>query len=100
MQYRPSPSPNIAVRSFGDEIVAADFPRGVYFSMLGSAAQIWEGIAAGVPLDRVIEEVSALSDSDPGDFAEAARGFVDALLAEKLIVGGEPEATAAWRPAV
>src|SRR6516162_6658945 len=99
MWYRSSASPNITSRSFGDEIVAADFRSGVYFSMLGSAAQIWEGLIAGMPVDRVVSEVSALSDADPKAFAEAAKAFVDSLVAERLIEPGEQMVAAAWKPA-
>jgi hypothetical protein len=42
MHYRIHPSPNIGARSFGDEVVVANFVTGVYYSLLGSAAQVWE----------------------------------------------------------
>ena len=87
MQYRISPSSNVSARSFGDEVIAANFVRGVYYSLLGPAAQIWEGLLAGVPLDRVVAEVSALSNAEPAAFAAASNSLVEALLAE--VVGCE-----------
>lgn len=100
MRYCLSPSPNVGARSFGDEIVAANFLSGIYYSLLGSSVQIWEGLMAGLPLDRVVAAVAPLSDAEPEAFARAARAFVDALLAEKLIVPVEGGATAtpAWEP--
>jgi hypothetical protein len=97
MQYRISPSSNVSARSFGDEVIAANFVRGVYYSLLGPAAQIWEGLVAGVPLDRVVAEVSALSDAEPGVFAAAANSLVEALLAEGLLVEGPPDEEKAWQ---
>jgi hypothetical protein len=97
MQYRISPSSNVSARSFGDEVIAANFVRGVYYSLLGPAAQIWEGLLAGVPLDRVVAEVSALSDSEPAAFAAAANSLVEALLAEGLLVQGPPAQEKAWQ---
>jgi hypothetical protein len=97
MQYRISPSLNVSARSFGDEVIAANFVRGVYYSLLGPAAQIWEGLVAGVPLDRVIAEVSALSDAEPGAFAAASFSLVEALLAEGLLVTGAPAEEKAWQ---
>lgn len=91
MQYRLSPSPNVSARSFGDEVIAANFVKGVYYSLLGPAAQIWEGLMAGVPLERVLASVSALSSVDPGAFAAASQRLVDDLLAEGLIVASEVE---------
>jgi hypothetical protein len=98
MQFRLSPSPNISARSFGDEIVAANFVTGIYYSLLGSAAQIWEGLIAGVPLDRIVAEVSVLSDVDSADFARAADALVEAMLTEKLIVPAENFVQSNWKP--
>ena len=97
MQYRISPSPNVSARSFGDEVIAANFVRGVYYSLLGPAAQIWEGLLAGVPLDRVVAEVSALSAAEPAAFAAASNSLVEALLAEGLLVEGPPAEEKAWQ---
>ena len=97
MQYRISPSSNVSARSFGDEVIAANFVRGVYYSLLGPAAQIWEGLVAGVPLDRVVAEVSALSDAEPAAFAAASSSLVEALLAEGLLVEGPAAEAKPWQ---
>lgn len=99
MRYCLSPSPNVSARSFGDEIVAANFLSGIYYSLLGSSVQIWEGLMAGLPLDRVVAAVAPLSDAAPEDFAHAARAFVEALVAEKLIIPAEDEGEAGTAPA-
>ena len=97
MQYRLSPSPNVSARSFGDEVIAANFVKGVYYSLLGSAAQIWEGLMAGVPLDRVVAEVAPLADADPQEFAAAAHALVEALLEERLIAPAGSLEAGAWK---
>jgi hypothetical protein len=97
MQYRISPSSNVSARSFGDEVIAANFVRGVYYSLLGPAAQIWEGLAAGVSVDRIVADVSALSDAEPAAFAAASDSLVEALLAEGLLVEGPPAEVKAWQ---
>jgi hypothetical protein len=99
MQYRLFPSQNVTARSFGDEIVAAHFLSGRYFSMLGSAAQIWEGLLAGAALERVIAELTVFTDAGPGEFEEAARAFVNDLLEERLIMASERSADESWKPA-
>jgi hypothetical protein len=99
MRYRLSPSPNVSARSFGDEVIAANFRAGVYYSLLGSAAQIWEGLMAGLPLDRVVSAVAVYIDADAKDVAEASRRLVEGLLAEQLIVPGESEPERDWKPA-
>lgn len=100
MQYRLSPSPNVSARSFGDEVIAANFVKGVYYSLLGPAAQIWEGLMAGVPLERVVAEVSALSEAAPQEFANAADGLILALTAEELIVPVSGVEAGDWTPSV
>jgi hypothetical protein len=97
MHYRLSPSPNVSARSFGDEIVAANFVRGVYYSLLGPAAQIWDGLIAGAPLDRVIADVSPLSEAEPAAFAAAAKSLVESLVEEGLLVEGVPGETKPWQ---
>lgn len=99
MHYRSSASPNIGARSFGDEVVVANFVTGVYYSLFGSAAQIWDGLMAGQPLDRVAREVAAVAGIDAAEFAPAAEKLVADLLAEKLIEEGAPADTLAWVPA-
>jgi len=98
MQYCLSPSPNVSARSFGDEVIAANFVKGVYYSLLGSAAQIWEGLMAGVPLDRVVAEVSTLSEANPVEFTNAANSLIEALLTEELIVPTAGAGVRAWKP--
>lgn len=98
MQYRLSPSSNVSARSFGDEVIAANFVKGVYYSLLGSAAQIWEGLMAGVPLGRAVAEVAALSEADAREFAAASDSLIEALLAEELIVPAPDAAVGDWKP--
>ncbi len=99
MHYRLNPSPNIGARSFGDEVIVANFMTGIYYSLLGSAAQVWDGLMAGVPLDRVVKEVAAVGDVDPLEFTEAANALVDGLVAERLIVPDESNQMIAWKAA-
>lgn len=97
MQYRLSPSANISARSFGDEVIAANFLKGVYYSLLGPAAQIWEGLVAGVPLDQVVAQVGKFSDADSTEFADAAKKLVDSLLEEGLLLPASGIEAGAWK---
>lgn len=98
MRYRISSSPNINARSFGDEVIVANFVTGVYYSLLGSAAQIWDGLMAGVPLDRVVSEIAGLSDAEHDSFAEAANRLVKDMEAERLIMPADGAAESTWAP--
>jgi hypothetical protein len=98
MQYRLSSSPNVSARSFGDEVVAAHFVNGTYYSLLGSAAQIWDGLMAGVALETIVARMAPLSDADAADFAAAANRLVETLLAEQLIEPAPDAQATAWQP--
>jgi hypothetical protein len=99
VHYRIHPSPNIGARSFGDEVVVANFVTGVYYSLLGSAAQVWEGLMAGQPLDRVSQELAAVGGLDAPACAAAADKLVSDLLAEGLIVADAAPDAGVWSPA-
>lgn len=99
MHYRIVDSPNIGARSFGDEVVVANFLSGIYYSLLGSAAQVWEGLMAGVPLDRVVNQIVAVGGVDRAAFAEAVQKLVSDLLSEGLIVEGKGSEGTDWSPA-
>jgi hypothetical protein len=79
-------------------VIVANFLTGVYYSLLGSAAQIWDGLMAGVPLDRVVREVGGLSETALDSFTEAADRLVKDLEAEKLIVPADGAVESPWAP--
>jgi hypothetical protein len=98
VHYRIHPSPNIGARSFGDEVVVANFMTGVYYSLLGSAAQVWEGLMAGQPLDRVAGELATVGGLDEPACVAASEKLVSDLLAEGLIVPDPAPVAGAWNP--
>jgi hypothetical protein len=98
MHYRLAASPNIGARSFGDEVVVANFLTGVYYSLFGSAAQLWDGLMAGLPLGRVAGEIAAVSGIETAEFSQAAEKLVADLLDEKLIEPGVTADPVAWSP--
>jgi hypothetical protein len=88
----------ISARTFEDEIVAAHFSTGVYYSFRDSAAEIWYGLMAGVPSERVAELVGAHSELAPAAFARAMDDFILALEGELLIKQGSAAADPSWQP--
>jgi len=84
-QYVLADPSMISARTFDDEIVAAHFATGVYYSFRGAAAEVWCGLMAGVPIDRVAQIVALHSSLSPEQFAQATYHFVAALEREQLI---------------
>jgi hypothetical protein len=88
----------ISARTFDDEIVAAHFSTGVYYSFRGSAAEVWYGLMAGVPSERVAQLVGAHSRLAAQDFEREALAFVAALENERLIKPTTVAQDPSWQP--
>ncbi len=81
-------SPKIISRAFGDEVIVANCENGVYYSMVGSAGDIWKGLEAGHSTATIAKQLSSAGGSSEG-VAAAVAGFIDRLLTEELIVASD-----------
>ena len=84
-QYMLADPSMIRARMFDDEIVAAHFATGVYYSFRGAAAEVWCGLMAGIPIDHIAQIVAVHSSLSSEDFTQATYDFVAALEREQLI---------------
>jgi hypothetical protein len=89
----------ISARPFDNEVVVANFGTGIYYSLLGSAAEIWGGLMAGVPLPDIAATLGAHAAPGGQGFAAAVAAFVEQLRQEGLIRPIEPRAADPWQPA-
>jgi hypothetical protein len=78
--------PKVAVQQFDDEVLLANFETGVYYSLTGSAAAIWLGLKSGATSDEIAAAFTAAGALTDLPIAEVISGFVEKLLAEKIIV--------------
>jgi hypothetical protein len=88
----------ISARVFDDEIVIANFSNGVYYSLRCAAAEIWLGLMAGVPSDRVVLALASHCIGAQPAFSDAARTFIRALENEQLIKPDARPVDARWQP--
>jgi hypothetical protein len=100
MYFAISDPLQISARPFDDEVVVAHFGTGIYYSLLGTAAEVWAGLMAGVAVADIAATLDAHARSAGPGFAAAIGAFVERLRQEGLIrpVAGGP--AAAWRPAI
>lgn len=91
--------PMLISRRFGDEVVIANYETGIYYSLAGTAADIWLGIEAGRSIEEIALALSSQSISSQPQAVSVVRAFVDQLLAEGIIVSmnGAPERRE-WSP--
>lgn len=79
----------IAHQTIDGEVIAIDFVNGFYFSMRGTAAEIWLLLVAATPLD---EAIARYQEDNPGPAATIdaeIRRFVSELVTANLIAPSE-----------
>lgn len=93
--------PMLISRQFDDEVVLANYASGIYYNLDGTGAQIWLGIDAGKTIEEIVEAFATALDVDKSTIDGSVRSFVDQLLAEGIVVSGQPSSRAtAWSPTV
>ena len=93
--------PMLISRQFDDEVVLANYASGIYYNLDGTGAQIWLGIDAGKTIEEIVEAFATTLDVETSTVDGSVRSFVDHLLAEGIIVSGQPSSSGnAWSPTV
>ena len=89
--------PKAVSRQFDDEVIVANFETGIYYSFVGTAADIWLGLQSGATVDEIAD---ALPTDEGGiDVRREVENFVQTLLAESLLVPRQTaQKTKAWIP--
>jgi hypothetical protein len=77
--------PKLVSRQFDDEIVLANFETGIYYSLIGTAGDIWLGVESGATVDEIVAALVAIEKQGAVDVEQQVTGFIDQLLAEKII---------------
>ena len=97
--YYTTEIPKLVSRQFDDEVILASFETGLYFSLTGSAADIWLGLKAGATVDEMANAF-ALEAGPDGEIARnQIAAFVEKLLSENIVAAhaGVPERQP-WSP--
>jgi hypothetical protein len=90
---------HISARPFDDEVVVANFATGIYYSLLGSAAQVWTGLTAGVAVPDIAATLAAQATPADPEFIASTVAFVDQLRQEGLIRPAAAGPADVWQPA-
>jgi hypothetical protein len=97
-QYELADPGMISARAFDDEIIIANFSNGIYYSLRYAAAEIWLGLMAGVPADRVVLAMTPHGKPSPEAFSARSWTFIGALEDERLIRPASRPVDDSWRP--
>jgi hypothetical protein len=78
-------SANLHSQTFEDEVVVLDTKSGVYFSLRGSAVDVWSLIESHVSRTTIVDFLTARYDSDPELIFGAVDSCIERLSAHGLI---------------
>ena len=84
IQYKVN-STNIIHETIDDEVVIVDLESGFYFSLRGTAAQIWANIIAGVSEPDIIKYLSVQYNIDQAQIDKSIKDFIHQLIEENII---------------
>lgn len=85
MQRYKIPQPRIVYEVLNTEVIAIDFNTGTYYALLHVAKQIWLLIEKQIPLDEIVQLISAHYQRERGEVLADVQRFVEQLLKEGLI---------------
>jgi Coenzyme PQQ synthesis protein D (PqqD) len=77
--------PMLVSRQFDDEVIVANFETGIYYSLTGTAADIWCGLQCGATAADIASAFAARGGDSVGETGRIVASFIEILLVEKLI---------------
>jgi hypothetical protein len=97
--YFSTKVPMLVSRQFDDEIILANFETGIYYSLVGSAADVWLGLGAGMTADEMAAVFAPVEGESADGIRQQVADFVDKLRTEKIVIpyDGLPERQP-WSP--
>jgi hypothetical protein len=84
--YYTTQVPMVVSRQFDTEVIIANFETGLYYSLTGTAADIWLGLESGASVDEIIMAFVALGTEDVEASKQLIASFIENLLNEKIIM--------------
>jgi hypothetical protein len=78
-------SPNIIHETIDDEVVIVDLENGFYYSLRGTAAQIWARIIGGFSEPDIIKYLSVQYNIDQARIEKSIKDFIHQLVEENII---------------
>jgi len=78
--------PMLVSRQFDDdEVLLANLETGLYYSLAGTAADIWLGLKAGATVDEIVAAFGVFEAEEATEKKQAVESFIERLLSEGII---------------
>ena len=85
--------PAIVSETIDGEVVIINLDQGSYYSLRGSAAEIWGRLQEGDGADALLQRLGQVFEGDEAEMSGTLSGFLSQLLAEEILRPA-PEAAA------
>jgi hypothetical protein len=79
----------LVTRQFDDEIILANFDTGIYYSLIGTGADIWLGLKAGANVEEIAAAFAKSVTPEHTVTTEQISTFIDELVTENIIAPHE-----------
>jgi hypothetical protein len=79
-------SPNVISETVGGETIIVNLASGHYFSLQGSAVEVWQGIERGQAAETIVLELEQRYEAGDGEIDAAVRKLLEDFVAAELLV--------------
>ena len=84
MAYRVN-SPHVISETVGGETIIVNLASGHYFSLQGTAVEVWQGIERGETAETIVLELEQRYEAGAGEIAAAVTNLLDDFVAAELL---------------
>ena len=84
--YYTTRVPLLVSRQFEDEIILANLETGIYYSLRGTAADIWLGLKSGATVDDIVAAFVTVDGNGIEDKRQSVSSFVEELVSHKIVM--------------
>ena len=85
MTYRVN-SPHVISETVGGETIIVNLARGHYFSLQGTAVEVWEGLERGEAAETIVLELEQRYEAADGEIGAAVKKLLDDFVDAELVV--------------
>jgi hypothetical protein len=87
-------SPQVISETVGGETIIVNLASGHYFSLQGSAVDIWQGVERGESAETIVLRLEQRYEAPDGEISAAVQRLLDDFVAAELLVAEANEVAA------
>jgi Coenzyme PQQ synthesis protein D (PqqD) len=85
VRYRVN-SPHVISETVGGETIIVNLASGHYFSLQGTAVDVWQGVERGDAAESIVLELEQRYEAEDGEIGAAVQKLLDDFTAAELLV--------------